>query len=189
MLREVALRRAIEDARARRARELEEVVERQGSLRRRLRELQDRLLALGTVHGRFAGPEAKGAPVGTLLESEAPRAPPTTVSVAPTPSEVATAADVRLFLAAPKPEAETHGALLAALASRHPDGFTVSQMREIMDLEDAARAHSYDAAWSLANTLLRSQALELAGTRPGPAGQPIRVYRVPHAASTTAEVR
>lgn len=196
MLREVALRRAIEDARTRRAGELEEVVDRQGALRRRLRELQDRIFALGAVHGRFApsGP-SEGPELHAVApdEAEATLTPPASAAIAPMPLEApvpsAPAEDVRRFLAPPKQDAQTHAALLTALASRHADGFTVAQMREGMDQEDPARAHTYDAAWSLANTLLRSQTIELAGTRPGPAGQPIRVYRVHPKATPTAEVR
>ena len=183
MLREVALRRAIEDARTRRAHELEEVVARQGAFRRRLRELQDRLLALGTVHERFAKPESPVLAVpGGSLE---PSPPPVAVAIPPSPpvttvptAGVQTPAEVRAILAPPKRESEANASLIASLASRHPEGFTVSQMRDVMDFSEPERPHSYDAAWTLANSLLRVQALELAGTRPGPSGMPIRLYRV-----------
>jgi len=185
MLREVALRRAIEDARTRRADELEDVVGRQTALRRRLRELQDRILALGTVHGRFAGPEAgeAHAPASLPLEAVPSHAAPAPPAVAASPEPTIPVEEVKRFLAPPKQDAETHAALTGALAIRHPEGFTVTQMREVMDLEEPTRAHSYGAAWSLANTLLRTHTIELAGTRPGPAGQPIRVYRVHPSAS------
>ena len=195
MLREVALRRAIEDARAHRARELEEVVGRQGALRRRLRELQDRLHALGTVHERFAKPEDLAAtatsPSTTATPSmtATPTAPvPPKEEAAPAESEVPrTPSDIRIILAPPKRDAEAYAPLLDSLVLRHPEGFTVSQMRDVMDFAEPERAHSYDAAWSLANTLLRSQTLVLAGTRAGPSGLPIRVYRVPRAAPPSAE--
>jgi hypothetical protein len=82
---------------------------------------------------------------------------------------------VRAVLAPPKEEG--HEALLAELASRYPDGFTVGQMREALDEAESGRVHSYDAAWALANNLLRTKAFEVAGSRPGPSG-PIRVLRV-----------
>jgi len=195
MLREVALRRAIEDARAHRARELEEVVGRQGALRRRLRELQDRLFALGTVHERFAKPEDLAAVAASPSTTASP--PMTATPTAPVPPKeeaapvesmvVRTPSDIRVILAPPKRDAEAYAPLLGSLASRHPEGFTVSQMRDVMDFAEPERAHSYDAAWSLANTLLRSQTLVLAGTRAGPSGLPIRVYRVPRAAPPPAE--
>jgi len=201
MLREVALRRAIEDARAHRARELEEVVGRQGALRRRLRELQDRLFALGTVHERFAKPEdlaatatspstiASPSTTATPSMTATPTAPvPPKEEAAPAESEVPrTPSDIRIILAPPKRDAEAYAPLLDSLVLRHPEGFTVSQMRDVMDFAEPERAHSYDAAWSLANTLLRSQTLVLAGTRAGPSGLPIRVYRVPRAAPSSAE--
>jgi len=196
MLREVALRRAIEDARGRRAQELEELVHRQGALRRRLRELQDRLLALGTVHGRFAKPEEPPPEAAAGFGVTPGITPPSIPAIEPLPTDTAppstdaprTPADLRVLLAPPKRDAETHAPLLKSLASHHPDGFTVSQMRDVMDFSDPERPHSYDAAWTLANALLRSQTLELAGTRPGPSGVPIRVYRVPQAAVPPAGV-
>ena len=169
------------------------MVGRQGALRRRLRELQDRLLALGTVHERFAKPEDLAAiaasPSTTASPSmTAPVPVPPTEEAAPVESMVVrTPSDIRVILAPPKRDAEAYAPLLGSLASRHPEGFTVSQMRDVMDFAEPARAHSYDAAWSLANTLLRSQTLVLAGTRAGPSGLPIRVYRVPRAAPPSAE--
>src|SRR3990172_3320917 len=199
MLREVALRRAIEDARAHRARELEGVVGRQGARRRRLRELQDRLLALGTVHERFAKPEDLAATAASLSTTSSPSttATPsmTATPTAPVPPReeappvesmvVRTPSDIRLILAPPKRDAEAYAPLLDSLVLRRPEGFTVSQMRDVMDFAEPERAHSYDAAVSLANTLLRSQTLVLAGTRAGPSGLPIRVYRVPRAAPSS----
>src|SRR3990172_3764299 len=74
MLREVSLRKALQDARDRRARELEDVVVRGQALRRRLRELTDRSLALGTVHARFFA-EAPAAPLAPA--TPVPESPPT----------------------------------------------------------------------------------------------------------------
>ncbi|TLZ53168.1 MAG: hypothetical protein E6K18_00935 [Methanobacteriota archaeon] len=82
---------------------------------------------------------------------------------------------------------ESHEKLLAALVERHPDGFTVSQMKDVLEAVDG-RTRSYDAAWTLANTLLRNRALEIAGSRPGPTG-PIRVLRVNKPLPTPAEAR
>src|SRR3989304_219951 len=71
---------------------------------------------------------------------------------------------------------DAHGRLLLALSDRHGEGFTVGQMRELMD-EVEGGSHSYDLAWTLAGTLQRARVLDIAGSRPGPAG-PIRVFRV-----------
>jgi len=175
MLREVALRRALQDARDRRQRHLDDVQERGRVLRRRLRELTDHGLALGAVHGRFfpEGPVAE-APAP---EAFAPAAPVAAPSPSPAPEPIPIEL-VRAVLAPPKEEG--HEALLAELGSRYPDGFTVGQMREVLDEVESGRVHSYDAAWALANNMLRSRALEVAGSRPGPSG-PIRVLRVPPA--------
>src|SRR6266571_1440259 len=172
MLREEALRRALQFARDRRGRELEELQERSRALRRRLRELTDRGMALGSVHGRFApeGPApavvattvAPPAPIATPTASPSPVAPPAAASPAPSP-----------FVVAAEP---SYDALLRPLSARHPGGFTVGQLKAVMEELDG-KAHTYDAAWALANTLLRTRALELAGSRPGPTGQ-IRVLRV-----------
>ena len=170
MLREVALRKALQHGRDRRQGELDEVQERGRALRRRLRELTDRSLALGSVHGRFV-PES--APPPTEMPAEAGPMPAPAPS--PPPPPALGIEEVRAVLAPPKEEA--HEALLAALAARYKDGFTVGQMREVLDEVESARAHTYDAAWTLANNLLRSRAFEVAGSRPGPAG-PIRVLRV-----------
>lgn len=163
-------------------------------MRRRLRELQDRMLALGTVHERFARPEIVAAAAGSAPQgSAAPAAAPESLAVprpapdaipfaAPMPIEptaAQTPPEVRAILAPPKREAETYAPLLSTLASRHPEGFTVSQLRDLMDFTEPQRAHTYDAAWTLANSLLRTQTLELAGTRAGPSGLPIRVYKIP----------
>ncbi len=147
------------------------------ALRRRLRELTDRSLALGSVHGRFARePDAPAPPT-------VPEPPPTVLpdaSIVASPPIVAhPSPGTSSSVASPitrKPE-ESHGKLLAALGDRHPEGFTVGQMKDLMEGLDG-RAHSYDAAWTLANVLVRSRALEVAGSRPGPTG-PIRVLRVP----------
>ena len=104
---------------------------------------------------------------------------------APTPPVAASAPSFTLAPIAPRPE-ESHGKLLAALAARHEEGFTVGQMKAVMEELDG-RTHSYDAAWVLANRLERAHVLELAGSRPGPAG-PIRIFRVPRA-TATPEVR
>ena len=92
-----------------------------------------------------------------------------------------------MIRAAPSPhkEDETVTKLLPALRARYPDGFTVGQMREVLD-EIEPRAHTYDSAWTLANNLARSRVFEIAGTKPGPAG-PIRVFRVPRPASPEME--
>jgi len=152
------------------------VQDRSRALRRRLRELTDRALALGSVHGRF-GPGGGGSPADRAPEpASAPpmRAPPSLVPPAPvfTPAVLA------------PPKEETHEPLLAALSDRHGEGFTVGQMRELMEELDG-RGHTYDAAWALANNLLRTRALEIAGTRPGTAG-PIRVLRVARVARVHA---
>jgi hypothetical protein len=168
MLREVALRKALQHGRDRRQGELDEVQERGRALRRRLRELTDRSLALGSVHGRFVLESAPPPAVG-------PAEPALMTAPAPSPPPALRIEDVRAVLAPPKEEA--HEALLAALAARYKDGFTVGQMREVLDEVESGRVHTYDAAWTLANNLLRSRAFEVAGSRPGPAG-PIRVLRV-----------
>jgi hypothetical protein len=186
MYREVALRRALDDARGRRAQELEDLVERQRALRRRLRELQDRELALGTVHGRFAATPPAPPPEGRAPAEESAS---TVATLAPSqPAPLASPLlEARVVLTPPRRDEETYAALLLELHARFPDGFTVSQMREVMDATDPDKAHSYDGAWSLANNLHRSRALELAGTKLGPTGVPIRVYRI-HA-KATSEVR
>jgi len=176
MIREVALRRALQDARDHRQREMDAVQERGRALRRRLRELTDRHLALGAVHGRFF-PEAP-------VSAEPVVAPAPVAAPAPLPSpppEIPLEL-VRAVLAPPKEEA--HEELIAALAARYPDGFTVGQMREVLDDVESGRVHSYDAAWALANNLLRTKAFEVAGSRPGPSG-PIRVLRVGPAVAVT----
>src|SRR3989442_14946841 len=84
MLREVALRKALQDARDRRQVELTDVQERGRAMRRRLRELTDRSLALGSVHSRFV-PEA---PLDRLEAHEPPsigEATPSLPSPAPAP--------------------------------------------------------------------------------------------------------
>ncbi len=170
MLREVALRSALQDARDRRQRELDETQERARALRRRLRELTDRSLALGTVHGRFTPPEPTTPAEPAVAEPPPPRADPV-----PTPSPADPLPAPTFTLPPPKRE-EGHEKLALTLLGRHPDGFTVGQMKEILD-ELEGRAHTYDAAWALANNLLRTRVLEVAGTRAGPSG-PIRVLRV-----------
>lgn len=172
MLREVALRKALQEARNRRAQELAEVEARLGALRRRLRELSDRALAVGMVHARFfaeANP-LPGTPASPL--PGAPASPPTpTVTIEVTPREPSMP-----LLPVPRPE-EIHATLLGALAERFPDGFTVAQMQQVME-ELEGRARSYDAAWALAGTLQRARALDVAGSRKGPTGVPIRIFRV-----------
>src|SRR3989304_5230658 len=142
VLREEALRRALQFGRDRRARELEEVQERSRVLRRRLRELTDRGLALGSVHGRFG---MEGAGSAAAPEPAAVQHP--TMGAAPVPRPPTLAPSFTLAPLAPRPE-ESHAKLLGALAAR----------------------------------LERARVLELAGSRPGPAG-PIRVFRVPRAAA------
>lgn len=167
MLRELALRRALEDARDRRSRELEDMQGKSRALRRRLRELTDRLAAMGHVHARFAPPEV-------------PRPAEETTEATPEPAPV-TAEPVTEPKIAPLPvrrPEEQYGATLRALGQRFPGGFTTSQLRDVLDETESGKAHTYDAAWTLANTFLRSRVFELAGTRPGPTGAPIRVYRV-----------
>src|SRR6266571_5108724 len=157
MLREEALRRALQHARDRRQRELDEVQEHGKALRHRLRELTDRSLALGSVHGRFARETSEGAalePVAapSIVPEASPVAAP--VQARPSPAPVFT-----LPPPVPRKDEESHDKLLAALGDRHPEGFTVGQMKDLMEGLDG-RAHSYDAAWALANVLLRARALE-----------------------------
>lgn len=141
-------------------------------MRRRLRELTDRGMALGSVHGRFA-PESPASPVmATTVAPSAPIAPPT-ASPPPVAPPAPTSPSPPPFVIVPEP---SYDALLRPLSARHPDGFTVGQLKAVMEELDG-KAHTYDAAWALANTLLRARALELAGSRPGPTGQ-IRVLRV-----------
>ncbi|HEV8595899.1 MAG TPA: hypothetical protein VGR51_10275 [Thermoplasmata archaeon] len=175
MLREVALRRALQHARDRRAFELEDVQERGKALRRRLRELTDRTLALGSVHGRFVvegPPTASDAPVVAGPIAEAPianlAAETAEINAPPTPPPIT--------LAPPPKRDPNQERLAATLIARFPEGFTVGQMRDLLD-ELEGRTHTYDAAWALANNLLRTRVIELAGSRPGPTG-PIRVMRV-----------
>ena len=149
--------------------------ERSRVLRRRLRELTDRGLALGSVHGRFG---MEGA--GSAAAPEPAAVQPPTVGAARAPTPPTFAPSFTLAPLAPRPE-ESHAKLLGALAARHEDGFTVGQMKAVMEELDG-RTRSYDAAWALANRLERARVLELAGSRPGPAG-PIRVFRVPRAAA------
>ena len=171
MLREVALRRALQGARDRRHAELEEIQERMKGLRRRLRELTDRSLAVGSVHARFFAERPAGEPV--IAEPAAPVAPE---SPATEPSPIPPTAAAPSPPIAPTRRDVDPGKLVGALVSRYPDGFTVGQMKEVLDEVDG-RAHTYDAAWALANAYVRERKFELAGTRPGPAG-PIRVFRV-----------
>ena len=160
--------------------------ERGKGLRRRLRELTDRSLALGAVHGRFA-PADRAAP------TESPIAPPIETEkpiVSPVPGEnqeTPQSPPITPAIFAMRAPEESHEKLLAALVERHPDGFTVSQMKDVLEAVDG-RTRSYDAAWTLANTLLRNRALEIAGSRPGPTG-PIRVLRVNKPLPTPAEAR
>ena len=155
--------------------------ERSRVLRRRLRELTDRGLALGSVHGRFGKDALEAAPAPGPASTESRPA-----SAAPLPPAAVSAPSFTLAPPAPRPE-ESHEKLLAALAARHEDGFTVGQMKAVMEELDG-RTRSYDAAWALANRLERARVLELAGSRPGPAG-PIRVFRVPRATAASPEVR
>lgn len=179
MLREVALRRALEAALLRRRGELDELQSRGTTLRRRLRELTDQLIATDAVRERFPGPEEPGGPAPPEIPAPTPSAPPRPAAEVPAMREaVPERVDPKLVLAPPPPPERVHAALLVALAERHPQGFTVGQLRDLLEETEPDRPHSYDAAWSLTNTLLRRQALELAGTKPGPAG-PIRVFCVP----------
>lgn len=171
MLREVALRKALQDARDRRFEELEDVQTRSKAMRRRLRELTDRSLALGSVHGRFATAAESAPAIAAPPVPELPQAAPPDASREPGPDVVRTP----LPFGPPKRD-ESSDRLVAQLVARHAEGFTVGQIREVLD-EVEGRTHTYDAAWALANVLLRNRVLELAGTRPGPAG-PIRVMRV-----------
>ena len=181
MLREVALRRALEDGRNRRQRELEDVQERGRALRRRLRELTDRMTALGTVHGRFAVPEAP-RPEEVARPVEAPSLPETATQ----PSGVETVGPT-FTLTPVRREEEVHAPLLQVLATRFPEGFTAGQMREVLDETEPGRPHSYDAAWTMANALSRTRAIEIVGTRSGPTGASIRVYRVPPSIAAPAK--
>ena len=182
MLREVALRNALQNARDLRAEQLEETVHRATALRRRLRELTDRHLALGAVHARFV-PEQ-------TIESPPPAAEPVTAAEPPQPTAPSPPHPLpEIVRAAPtlakRPE-EGYEKALEALAARFADGFSVGQMREVLD-EVQGRTHTYDFAWTLANTLQRARVLDIAGSRQGPAG-PIRVFRVaprPAVAATT----
>jgi len=159
------------------------------ALRRRLRELTDRSLALGTVHARFFA-EAPAAPVAPA--TPVPETPPTPAIEAPAPSPAAAPLVPRSPAPPPlvpmKRAEDAHGRLLLALSDRHGEGFTVGQMRELMD-EVEGGTHSYDLAWTLAGTLQRARVLDIAGSRPGPAG-PIRVFRVARRPEPlTSEVR
>lgn len=179
MLREVSLRKALQDARDRRGRELEEVERRSHALRRRLRELTDRSLALGTVHARFFVVSPAIAPTALPVPAVAETPPPAVE--APRPPLAAPAPWAQLSpshppLAPMKRPEESHENLLLALSARHAEGFTVGQMREIMD-EVEGGMHTYDVAWTLAGTLQRARIFDVAGSRQGPAG-PIRVFRV-----------
>ena len=147
-------------------------------MRRRLRELTDRTLALGHVHGRFAR-EPSEAPTLPGLSPPPPTPSESLPPSAPIAAPLVAAPAITFTLLPAHKDEESHEKLLAALGDRHPEGFTVGQMKELMEGLDG-RAHSYDAAWALANVLLRARALEVAGSRPGPTG-PIRVLRVPRA--------
>lgn len=148
----------------------------------------DQLMAMDAVRGRLPEPaEGETAPPEVPLpEPSVPPGPGVEVPAvtAPAPER----AEPKVTLAPAPPPERVHAALLVALSERHPQGFTVGQLRDLLEETVPERAHSYDAAWSLTNALLRRQALELAGTKPGPAG-PIRVFRVPpEVAQSPAEV-
>ncbi len=188
MIREVALRRAIQDARDRRQQELTEVQERARGMRRRLRELTDRSLALGSVRGRFV-PEPKpeaAVPPAPIANAPAPTAAPVPVAESMTLPEVSNPAPTAILTPMPvRRDEEVHAKLLGMLREQYVDGFTVGQMREAMEFAEPGKPHTYDEAWGLANNLLRAKAFEVAGFRPGDKG-PIRVLRVSKALAIPA---
>ena len=141
-------------------------------MRRRLRELTDRSLALGSVHSRFV----PDAPLD-LSETHEPASIEGTTPSVPSPAPAPEPRQAPLLPIVVRPDEEVHAKLLTALRERHGDGFTVGQMRDLLDELESPRAHSYDAAWALANNLVKSRTLEVAGFRTGEKG-PIRILRV-----------